>query len=69
MPPVAERDDSTFESVGISLALENTRSDGADEVGIAKYFLASLEILGMRNVTTLRRIAPSSLLFKTTQII
>ena len=47
MPPVAVGEDSTFDVVGISLALENTRSDGADEAGIAKYFLASLEILGL----------------------
>ena len=47
MPLVAEGDDSTVDAVGISLALENTHSDGADEAVIAKYFLASLAIHGM----------------------
>ena len=41
MPPVAEGEDSSFDAVGIGLAVENTSSDGADEAGIAKYFLAS----------------------------
>ena len=37
---------SRFGICNIFFAVENTLSDGAVDAGIAKYFLASLEIIG-----------------------
>ena len=52
MPLITEGEDLIFDALNnlLSLALENTQSAGADEAGIAKYFLASLEIHGKREL-------------------